>query len=263
MLRLDQVLRLALPAISCAVLLWFGSDVGPVPRAHGSARRVWQALVLPDAVARVDADVSVPSAAAPTRTTTDDAVASGSAGPVSAAPAVRRQHDVRDLVALGFTVDDIARWTVMAFEDGEVTPRVNVVEVVAPEEAQLRYERLLDRKREVPYVLRIHPVADLVCALEELAALQEDFVVELRARGYAVGDPVDPENEPEPTSPFDIESLAEVIRATVQGVGAVHASGRNLLALADPATQVEIARFLDDLRWNVEQDAGPPTGPDG
>jgi hypothetical protein len=164
---------------------------------------------------------------------------------------------VRDLVAIGFRVEDVALWALSVCKEADVTPRVNVVEVVAPEDAQLLYERLLDEKRGRPYVLRIHPVADLVCTLEQWTALQKDLAVELRTGGYDPpddGDTAAAEDEAEPFSPFDIDSLAEVIRETVgQGVGTIHASGRNLVALAAPATQLRIADFLDDLRSNTEE----------
>lgn len=173
-------------------------------------------------------------------------------------PGVLRQHDVRDLVAIGFRVEEVARWALEVCKEADVTTRVNAVEMIAPEDAQIGYERLLDKMRRRPYVVRIHPVADLVCTLEEWTALQEELAVELRAGGYdppGDSDPAVSVDEAEPATPFDIESLVEVISATVgDGVGTIHPSGRNLVALADPAAQVRIADFLDDLRSNTEED---------
>jgi hypothetical protein len=249
------VLRLAVPALFCAALLWWPSGAESRPRAAREAGAT-NPFEFPVAAALVAEEVpALRGEAAP-----DDA-GDGQAGPPEPGPperAVLRQHDVRDLVAIGFRVEEIARWARDVCKDAEVTTRVNAVEMIAPEDAQIGYERLLDEKRRSPCVLRIHPVADLVWTREEWTALQEELADGIRAGGYdppGGGGPAAPEDEAEPAAPFDIEDLAEVIAATLgDGVVSIDVAGvpRCLLVHADPAAQVRIGRFLDDLRSTTE-----------
>lgn len=127
---------------------------------------------------------------------------------------------MRDLVAVGFDIERVALSIENECRRVLVTAHVNVLEVLAPEATQLDVERLLDEKRRTgPCELRIRPVADLVCTVEEFRALQaslagdvpigdEPALAGLEACAAADG-------EPEPASPFEIDSLVEVIRQTI------------------------------------------------
>ena len=97
-----------------------------------------------------------------------------------------RQHDVRDFIGLGHNVKDIASWIEAEFGGVRVTPLVNVLEIRAPAETQLRVESFLETKRRIGSgVLRVYDVADLTT----------------QCRG------LDPEIFP----PFEIDNLCEVI----------------------------------------------------
>ena len=153
------------------------------------------------------------------------------------------QHDVRDLIARGHTVEDVASWVRGECKDTKVTPRVNVLEIRAPDETQLRVERLLETKRRSgPYVLRVHPVADLVAELRDFVPPQVIHGSE-EAGAPLVKSDVDNEEEP-----YRIDALIEVVGDSVKGVATVSARGRNLVVLAEPAAQIEISLLLDDLR---------------
>jgi hypothetical protein len=153
------------------------------------------------------------------------------------------QHDVRDLVARGLAVEELALAVESRCGVAHVTPLVNVLETTVSEETHLRIERFLDVRRRIgPCELRIHPVADLVCTTEELKAMQAETCRELG---------IDPDLfEPvEPSQPFAIDSLVDVIWQTMpEGIVTISAQSRNLVVLGSLKAQARIAEFLDDLR---------------
>jgi hypothetical protein len=133
------MVRLAVPVLCCAVVLWARAEAG---------RRVARAAPATVAVTSADPpDLEVP-APAETLGEPEDSPRADAPRPQNAAEDELRQHDVRDLVAIGFTIEELVlRVEYAAKAKGRVTPRVNILELLGPEGMQLDVERALDEKR--------------------------------------------------------------------------------------------------------------------
>lgn len=237
------MLRLALPLVCGAALLWQRSDGAPAPRAALAARTVVTAEPPWYVAAGPQSGLGHPKAVPDMPHPPPDAV------PDASERNELRQHDVRDLVAMGLAMDEVASRVEheAGAEKGSVTTRVNVLEVLAPEAIQLRVEHALEERRRIgTCTLRIHPVADLVMTVQEYEQLQAS----LRDSTSLPCDAF----EALPTQPFEIESLVDVILQTIgEGVMTIRPQGNNLVVLAQPAAQYRIAGFLDDLRSDGEE----------
>jgi len=243
------VVRLALPLLCCAALLWGRSGVEAEHRATCGA----PAVVAEEPVTAAAVDSESPSSS--TGPCGPDAVPQTGdppppGEPLPSDPAELRQHDVRDLVALGYSVDQIASWLEWEGTATRVTVRVNVLEILAPEATQVQLERVLeDTRRNGKRVLQFYEVTDLVCATQEIRMLRAR-TVEDDARSRDAAD-ADAEVE---AARFDTDSLVELIEATIgEGSACVQPKDRWLVVRATPRVQAWIARILDDLRSGTAQ----------
>jgi hypothetical protein len=111
-------------------------------------------------------------------------------------------------------------------ECGETaTPVVNVLELRAAVEPQMRVERLLNAIRRDPCVRHVWPV--------------EDLVAELRSR------------EPDREAGASRDALVEAVQATVTDIVSIRSAGDNLVVLAQPRALVRVEGYLNELRENL------------
>lgn len=219
----------ALASLATVAVLFLGRADADRPRREGVRCAVDFAA---EAVRRV---VIVEDAAAPEFETPDE----------PEAPVFLRQYDVWDMIGEQRTIDDLA---------GSVgaEARVNVLEVRGSEEEHAQVEQALAELRRLDRggpVLRIHPVADLVCGLT-------DFVPPQITQISAEDEPESPlfggqdEEAPEPYAQ-ELEDLSVRVRGAVgpwTWEDRLDAQGRNLVVYAPRAVQEQVAEFLDELR---------------
>jgi hypothetical protein len=216
--------------LSCGILLGWAADE-QAPRRRGPC---WEGAVHP-----ID----------PVRGSEEErpSVDSTCSGPWSSEPAERRllcAHDVRDLIAAGYSVENIVGLVESECPGTQVAVRVNVLEIEAAEGTQAHVERLLEGRRQAgPHrVLRIHPVADLVGPprlLEPEVVLDEHWW--------------EPSPPPDEIEQRLLHGLAERVSDTVEGADTIHVCGRNLVAYAGSTVHEKIATLLDALRESRDE----------